>query len=325
MGNPIGPGSEDLRGLAPMRHSPQKLDDLDLDLPALDGDGMLDEDSGSPDPDDGVLVEDVGDAFDDSTGEDDPIEEIGVEGAEGGWLVDSDMAGTLDVGPFDVAIEPEGKVLEDDEPDTRTGALGHDALIIEEEAFAVDSGEEGPLADDEELREEDLPALDADEDGDVPDDDLFDRAMIGHDDDLRWDDRAWARAVSATPPERASPPPRSDEPDDSGVLAVPSDDPAQSSRDAAWRRLEESGRAMAAAVLPGGSVVVALSSVDRARALLVRVLPNGDARIIAEVDPRVTKADDDGEACIVTFLRWDAARGCLFVGGNFGVESYRPV
>jgi hypothetical protein len=34
--------------------------------------------------------------------------------------------------------------------------------------------------------------------------------------------------------------------------------------------------------------------------------------------------DDDGEACAVTFIRWDPASGCLFVGGNFGVEAYKP-
>ena len=51
----------------------------------------------------------------------------------------------------------------------------------------------------------------------------------------------------------------------------------------------------------------------------------GEARTIAYTEPRGTQAEDDGEACTVTFLRWDGARGCLFAFGNFGVEAYRPV
>ena len=112
--------------------------------------------------------------------------------------------------------------------------------------------------------------------------------------------------------------------DDSGVLAVPGEDPAQSARDAIWKKFDESGRLMAATLVPGGSVFVALATTDRSRALVVRIQSDGEARIIAEIDPRSAKAEDDGEACVVTFLRWDTARGCLFVGGNFGVEAYQP-
>lgn len=294
-----------------MRHLPEKNDDLDLDLPALDGEDDTHDEPGLHEALD--VADDGGDAFDDSTGEDSPFDEMTVEGAEGGWLVDAENAGALDVGAFDVAIEPEGKVLEDDEADPRAGLSD---LIADDETFVADGGEEGPLADDDELREEDLPALDADEDGDVPDEDLFDRSVLASDEDLRWDDRAWTRAT----PVPAAP----DEGDDSGVLAVPGEDVTQSARDATWKRLEESGRAMAAAFVPGGSVVVAVSTPDRARASIVRIQPDGEARIIAEIDPRAMRADDDGEACTVTFLRWDAARGCLFVGGSFGVEAYKP-
>ncbi len=301
-----------------MRHMPEKNDELDLDLPALDGEDDVahDDPSGDGDGDDDALdvAEDGGDALDDATGEDRPFDELAVEGAEGGWLVDAETAGALDVGPFDVAIEPEGKVLEDDEADVRGGL---DDLIADDEAFVADGGEEGPLADDDELREEDLPALDSDEDGDVPDEELFDRAMLATDEDLRWDDRAWARITHA--------PAGADEADDSGILVAPGEDPRQAARDAAWKRLEESGRVMAVAFVPGGSVVVAVATSDRARASIVRIQPDGEARIIAEIDPRSSKAEDDGDACVVTFLRWDAARGCLFVGGNFGVETYQPV
>jgi hypothetical protein len=308
--------------------SPEKPDELDLDLPALDGEDDGPETDAAHHDEALDVRDDGGNPLDDSTGEDTPLEEIAVEGTEGGWLVDAENAGTLDVGPFDVAIEPEGKILEDDEAD---GSGSADDLVATDEAFVADSGEEGPTDEDEELREEDLPALDADEDGDVPDDELYDRAMLGAaDDDLRWDDRAWARiAVHAS---------TTDEADDSGILAVPGDDAGQSTRDATWKRLDESGRLMAATFVPGGSVILALASADRTRAFLVRVQPDGEARIIAEVDslpspeegPMPSESsdrdeDDDGKVCLVTFLRWDAARGCLFVGGNFGVEAYQPV
>lgn len=298
-----------------MRQAPHKSDDLDLELPALDG-----EDDGAKDEPafDGLEMADDGlDPLDDSTGEAGPHDDLVVDGAEGGWLLDAETAAGLDVGPFDVAVAPEGSVLEDDTAETG----GLEDLISGDEEFVVDTGEEGPVAALEELREEDLPAIDADDDGDVPDDDLFDRGMIAVDGDLRWDDRAWTRASEAL----AAPPPGSEEVDDSGVLAVPGEDSAQRARDAKWKELDESGRLMAAGFLPGGSIVVALATTDRARALIVRVQTDGEARIIAEIDPRSASADDDGESCIVTFLRWDAARGCLFVGGNFGVEAYRPV
>lgn len=298
-----------------MRQAPQKNDDLDLDLPALDGD-----DDGGRDELalEGIeLSEDAGgDAFDDATNEDAPHDDLTPEGAEGGWLLDADTAAGLDVGPLDVVVGAEGErvLFEDDHAEG-----GHDDLasaIQHEEAFVADTGEEGPIALDEELREEDLPAIDADDDGDVADDDLFDRTALAADDELRWDDRAWTKLIDHPAP--------GDEADDSGVLAVPGEDAAHAARDKTWKRLDETGRIMAAAFLPGGGLVLALSTPDRARALIVRVQTDGDARIIAEIDPRSAAVEDDGEACMVTFVRWDATGGCLFVGGNFGVEAYRP-
>jgi hypothetical protein len=300
-----------------MRPSPEKPDDLELDLPALDGNEEGPEADLAPEPIE-LKEEDLGNPFDDATADEAAPLDVVVEGAERGWLDDTEDAAQLDVGPFDVALQPEGKILEDDEAD----AKGHlDDVGFVEEAFVADAGEEGPLADDEELREEDLPALDADEDGDVSEEELYDRATLVADDELRWDDRAWARVALG---HDAAP----DDADDSGVLAVPSEGPTHGERDATWKMLDESGRVMAAAFVPGDSVVLALATADRSRALLVRLLPDGEARIIAEVDPHSPTAqhkdDDDGDACTVTFLRWDTTRGCLFVGGNFGVEAYRP-
>jgi hypothetical protein len=292
---------------------PSVSDELDLELPALDGGEDSSEADAAYEPLD--AMNDDGDLFDDTTGEDVPYEDLVVEGTESGWLVDAENASSLDVGPLDVAIEPEGKVLGDDEADARAGF--DDLVSEEEEDFVSDAGEEGPLHADEELREEDLPALDADEDGDVPDDELYDGTALAMDADLRWDDRAWARVTE--------PSTLSDDSDDSGLLAVPSESGSQTPRDATWKRLDETGRLMAAAFLPGDSVVVALAVPDRSRALIVRIQTDGEARIIAEVDPQGrSNGEDDGESCVVNFLRWDAARGCLFIGGNFGVEAYRP-
>lgn len=284
-------------------------DELELDLPALDGDEDQTVEQLVPDDlpeehDDGL------DPLDDANfgGKDAGEEELDTLGHEGGWLDDSEVAGTLDIGAIDVSLEPEGKVLDDAEPDHRGGL---EDLIQVPEEFVADGGEEGPLAADEELREEDLPELDADDEGDTPDDALYDRSILGTDDELRWADRAWA------PADELAKDINPDSAEESGMLAVPGDDP----RDQAWKTLDETGRVMAAAFVPGDAVVVAISSPDRVRAFLVRITSDGEQRIIAEVDPRL---EDDGTSCEVTSLRWDEARGCLIVMGSFGMHAYRP-
>lgn len=287
-------------------------DDAGLDLPPLDGEGHEDEETpGSADADEELDTGDLGDALDDSTAESDPVEELAVEGSEGGWLADSEDAG-IDVGTFDVGIGAETKLLEDDEADH---GAPHEDLGGDENDKGVDGGEEGPLADDEELREEDLPELDADDDGDMADDALYDRAAIGVDEELRWDDRAWARIDVPSDLARVR-----DDAEDSGLLAIPGDDPKVGPRDAAWRRYEEGGRVTAAAFLPGESVVVALDTPERP--ILVRILADGVARIIAEID--TSTSDDEVAACRVTGLRWDATRGWLVATGSFGTQAFRP-
>lgn len=294
----------------PARTTPEP-DDPSLDLPPLDGEGHEDEEpTGAVGAEEELEpIRDTGDALDDATAEADPVEEIAVEGAEAGWLVDAEETG-IDVGTFDVGIGAETKILEDEEPDHRA----HDYEIGGDESeTGVDGGEEGPLADDEELREEDLPALDADDDGDMDEEALYDRAALGADEELRWDDRAWARIEATVDGAR-------EESEDSGLLAIPGDDPKLGPRDAVWRRFEESGRLTAATFVPGESVVVALDTPERP--VLVRILADGIARIIAEVD--VGTAEDDGAACRVTTLRWDATRGCIVATGSFGTQAFRP-
>jgi hypothetical protein len=285
--------------------------DDELDLPDLDGESDEPADA-AHDELDVADVDEGADAFDDATAGDAVDHGIAIgEGAEGGLLADSDDAAGLDVGGFDLSIGDEAEDLRDDSAEGR----GEDPdLDAGEETATADAGEEGPSDEDEELREEDLPALDADEDGDVPDEDLFERSMLAESDELRWDDRAWTKVdVSSADDDK-------DAPDESGALATPGDEPQHKARDAAWKVLEETGRAMSAAFLPGGSVVVALATPDWGRALLVRILEDGAARIIAEVDPR----EDTGEACKVTHLRWDAAGNRLIAYGSFGVSAFRP-
>lgn len=294
--------------VTPASKNPTQEDELELDLPALDGE---EEHALDSDPSDDLpeTREDGGDPLDDAEfgGVDAGEEELATLGHEGGWLDDAEAAGALDIGAIDVSLQPEGKVLDDAEPDHEGGL---DDLIQTDEAYVADGGEEGPLAADEELREEDLPALDADEDGDMPDDALYDRSLLGGDDELRWADRAWA----PTEPPGAE----LEHGEESGMLAVAGDDHP---RDQAWKALEETGRVMAAAFVPGDAVVLAFATPDRGRAFLVRITEDGEKRIIAEVDPRL---EDDGSSCQVSFMKWDAARGCLVVAGSFGVHAYRP-
>jgi hypothetical protein len=287
--------------------------DDELDLPDLDGESDEPTETSHLDGElDVAEIEDGADAFDDSTAGDAVDHGISIgEGAEGGLLADSDDATALDVGGFDLSIGEESEDLRDDSSEGR----GEDPdLDTGDESASADAGEEGPTDEDEELKEEDLPALDADEDGDVADDELYERSMLAESDELRWDDRAWSKVdASMTDDDK-------DAPDESGTLATPGDEPQHKARDAAWKVLEETGRAMAAVFVPGGSVVVALATPDWGRALLVRILEDGVARIIAEIDPR----EDTGDACKVTHLRWDAPGNRLIAYGSFGVSAFRP-
>ena len=318
----VRPGRPSRGWYVPPRMRPPSPEADLLDLPPLDG--TDDEKDGIIDPDeefDADTAKDLGDALDDATGEGDSMDELVVEGAEGGWLLDSEDSRGLDVGVFDISLGTEMKLLEDDEPDLR--APVDEELGGDEASAHGDGGEEGPLAEDEELREEDLPALDADadadEDGDVDDASLFEGASIGLglDDELRWDDRAWARVGQTRLPGVDAM--HVDDADDSGLLAVPGDDPKLAARDATWRRLEETGRVTAAALVPGDTVIVALDGPERP--MLVRILTDGAARIIAEIE---AATDDEQTVSSITGLRWDASRGSLVVTGTFGAQAFRP-
>lgn len=291
-----------------MSRSLEPRPDDDLDLPPLDGE----DDEETEAVHEELEAADTGEnLLDDATGEDDPLEEIETEGAETGWLAGAEVAATLDVGPIDLVSESEDASVLDDE--TEGDGPDDEIALGNEESFVDDAGEEGPADDDEELREEDLPALDADDDGDVEEQSFYDRAAIGADEELRWDDRAWARVDSDVGDIM-------DVVEESGPLPVPGVDPTQSARDSVWRRFEESGRLSAAALLPGGAVVVAIE--EASRALLVRIRPDGVARIIAEIDRSDARAEAD--AWIVTGLRFRNGDGWLVATGAFGIQAFRP-
>src|SRR5262249_35374935 len=107
-----------------------------------------------------------------------------------------------------------------------------------------------------------------------------------------------------------------------GMLATPYDDPKASARDARWRQFDEAGGVMAATLVPADAVVLAIENGPE-RSFLVRINAEGVARIIAEIE---SAAGDDGaeEPCTVTHLRWNTARGCVVVTGNFGTQAFRP-
>ena len=172
----------------------------------MDGDDADEEGDATPEDLDDQPA-DGGDPLDDSTGEEDPIEEIETSGAEGGWLEDAGDSDALDVGtPETFGTEEEGATLLEgaDEPD-----VGEEELSIgaEDGSEVADSGEEGFEDEEEDLREEDLPRLDSDHDDVESDDpDLLDglpEEDASEESRPPWDDRAWERVDDGQPPSLA--------------------------------------------------------------------------------------------------------------------------
>ncbi len=189
--------------LQPERSAPEADDEGVEELPPMDG---AEDDAAQPPPEelDDVAEEQHDNPLDDTTGEDDPVEELEPVGTEAGWLDDAADAEELDVGPDELDDDERAGWLDDaDEPGVGDEDFGLDAgpaitphAGTPGEALVVDAGEEGPDADDEELREEDLPRLDADDDGQLDDEDFSeDWLEAGDDERPAWDDRAWERAT----------------------------------------------------------------------------------------------------------------------------------
>lgn len=284
-------------------------DDDALDLPPLD-----DEDASPPSLDDEIDEEvdasSAHDPFDDAETGGDPAEELQTF-AEEGLVVGADDLEGVGASAADAELledlEASESVLGEEEEDRRIyeGDVDDDLAT----ATAEDAGEEGPLDGDEDLREEDLPALDEDEGGDVPDEALFERSVLGPEAELLWADRGW---------ERVPPPATSDEDDVPSPL--PGDEPDREARDATWRQLDAGARVTAVALVPGGSVVLALAAAAGGKARLVRIQPDGTARVVAEIEAG-SPGEEDAE---VLRMRWDEASATLAVHGNFEPHAFRP-
>ncbi len=191
--------------------SPGVLDDSEIDLPPSDG-PLGDEggESGTPasseadaDDLDPVPADAATNAFDDATGEDDPVDDEELDPIDDGGL--DDEAGLAREADLDEVAEfPEDRggaavslLAENDE----LGVGNEDFGIREDDSSAhVDGGEEGPRDADEELREEDLPSLDADEQGDGDEEAFYELEGEGTPPPFPWEDSRWpARSLVRVP------------------------------------------------------------------------------------------------------------------------------
>jgi hypothetical protein len=296
----------------------------DLELPDLDGDVSPSEDvERAREDDDWLALERAdGDPFDDATGESDPIQTDEVSAEETTWLDDSEPDGWVDEGiSQDVALT---ELAASNEVDDIEGGLGdEDASLdtLDARLTEPDSGEEGPTADADVSLDEDLPSLDIEDGAELGEDSLYDPEALFDSDALAWADRGFCRVVDIDAELLGT---------DSGYgLVSPGDDPNCALRDATWRTLEKTGLVMAASVIPGASVILAVATADRTRARLVRIAEDGVARIVAELDAdgldgAQHRAPDDDAYCSVDALRWDEMHGCIVVSGRFGKIAYRP-
>jgi hypothetical protein len=178
-----------------------ELDELD-ELPPIDGE-RGDEPEADPEVEDfeEPAGADAGGAagLDDSTGENDPLDDEELEGdeAESGWLGEETDSASLDLGEaLLVDAGEETASLEDgEEPPAADEDFGIDEGA---ERTALDPAEEGPVNADEDLRDEDLPALDADDgpedEGRPADEGMLDERIAGDEPlGLPWAADPWVR------------------------------------------------------------------------------------------------------------------------------------
>ena len=180
---------------------PGVLDDSEIDLPPSDGPLGENEEEGKPASEqadtedlDPVPADAATDAFDDATGEDDPVGDEELDPMDDGGL--DDEAGLAREADLDEVAEfPEDRegasaslLAENDE----LGVGNEDFGIAEDHSSAnLDGGEEGPRDADEELREEDLPSLDADDQGDGDEEAFYELEGEGAP-PFPWEDERWA-------------------------------------------------------------------------------------------------------------------------------------
>ena len=301
-------------------------DDLLIELPPLDGEGEEGNASAFEDPLD-ALVPDGGDSLDDSTGDDDPVDEpLDTLDDEDGDDGEEGPPGELDLGA--VVTEPVGTFLGDDEP---PGVDGEDFGLGDAPDTADDAGEEGFEAEDEALRAEDLPALDADDEGEGEDGLFYDGIVRAADSEIPWDDRGWER-VALEPlghvvaievqgaidlvlkDGRAL---RSVD----GLTFALFDRPPVATGAPAPRPAKRNlpAGATAHASLPDGSAAVAMATLD-GRSTLAIAERDGKVRIVADV---TAELDLEAEDARIDALAFDPQRAILWAGGPFGLLGFR--
>lgn len=302
-------------------------DELVLDLPPLDGEGEDGNPSAFEEPLD-ELRPDGGDPLDDSTGDDDPVDEaLDTLGDEDG---DDGEEGPVELDLGVVVAEPLGTFLGEDEA---PGVDDEDFGLDDAPETADDAGEEGFEAADEALRAEDLPSLDADDEGEADDGLFYDGIIRAGDSSIPWDDRGWERvareplghvvsvevqgAIDVTLKDGRTL--RSvdgvtfavfDAPPPGPTLGIPSPRPSV-------RGLPVGATAHAG--LPDGSAAVAMATLD-GRSTLAIAERDGKVRIVADV---TAELDLDVEDARVDALAFDPQRAILWVGGPFGLLGFR--
>jgi hypothetical protein len=305
-------------------------DDLLAELPPLDGEGEEGNPSAFDEPLDD-LRPDGGNALDDTTGDDEPIDEpLDTLGGGDEAGEDDDDEGPLEIDLGTAIDEPVGSFLGDDEP---PGVDGEDFGLGDTPDTADDAGEEGFEAEDEALRAEDLPSLDADDEGEGEDALFYEGIVRAGDSEIPWDDRGWERvalehlgqvvaievqgAIDVTLKDGRTL--RSVD----GVTFAVFDAPAPSiplgvpAPRASVRSLPASATAHAG--LPDGSAAVAMTTLD-GRSTLAIAERDGKVRIVADV---TAELDLDAEDARVDALAFDPQRAILWVGGPFGLLGFR--
>src|SRR6185437_14296371 len=167
------------------RPDPQRShEELELELPPLDGEG--DDDPSPVADEDDVAVRDDDDPYDDAAGDDADFTDGVDTSDEPSALADDDVGFTAD---DDEPLEDapgESMLGDEDAP----GVAGEDFGLVEDGDSIRDAGEEGFDAPEPELRVEDLPRLDAGDDDDLSVEEIG-VPLAGP--ELRWDDRGFDR------------------------------------------------------------------------------------------------------------------------------------
>ncbi|MFO0677744.1 MAG: hypothetical protein U0169_14505 [Polyangiaceae bacterium] len=171
-------------------------DDLESELPPLDG-GSEEAESGAFDDDvDDEPTDAADDPFDDAAFGDDDDHELDPDDGTSG--ASADDADDLDVGESEGLDVDEESLAATDAAEPDQGLPLDFGLEEDRGSGLLDAGEEGPQVEHDDLSRQELPDLDADETGEGEgegDASLATWFVPPEDVTHAWDDRAWERAV----------------------------------------------------------------------------------------------------------------------------------